>query len=542
MKIRILNYALLNINRFFTFGFLYALILTTVSASQSLPHTPITAFAPAAGFSHSQNFADFATLGETIHGDVSAHEQLTLQGGYAAQIYEVRSVSLEANSNTIQELQSTQVRATASLDDDTTLHLRNEDPDWHIVEGPLSSISPTGLAQAAQVFINAPATVRGTWLGVHGELVLTVLNVNSTTPTQPAPDPGFSTQPFSASHTGLFEGILRDSEGQIVGMLSNLKLSGKRSFTAKVVFNGVAQTIKGTFLPDGSFSLSFPRRKRTDLQVTLQLGLSDSGAALVQTTVTGDGMTATGWVAQAPFSTKNPAPTSLVGNFTFLLPSPATGSTTQPEGDGYGTARLAKNGTITAAGKTGDGISFTLKGLLSGDQQWQVFKDLYSRQGRLAGVVTFRDEPEVSDFDGSMAWSKNPLPRSKSYPGGFDLEPVLIGSRYTPPTKGERALDSLPEGPDNAWLTLAGSQLQDSGFTKTITWLNTNKLTYSGEEMLTARITPTTGALSGKFQNRNTKLSLPFAGVLFQKQGLAGGSFLLNQQTGYLLLQTKDEP
>lgn len=494
------------------------------------------------GKATSTNYSEEATIGDIVGAANVPETDVILKSGFISQLYEVKTVEVTANPAVATEGTTSQLSALATMDDDTIVRLDGSDAHWLILDGPLSTISPTGLAQAAQVFINAPATVRGTWLGVHGELVLTVLNVNSTTPAQPAPDPGFSTQPFSASHTGLFEGILRDSMGQIVGMLSNLKLSGKRSFTAKVVFNGVAQTIKGTFLPDGSFSLSFPRRNRTDLQVTLQLGLSDSGAALVQTTVTGDGMTAAGWIAQAPFSTKNPAPTSLVGNFTFLLPAPATGSTTQPEGDGYGTARLAKNGTITAAGKTGDGIGFTLKGLLSGDQQWQVFKELYSRQGRLAGVVTFRDEPEVSDFDGSMAWSKNPLPRSKSYPGGFDLEPVLIGSRYTPPTKGERALDSLPEGPDNAWLTLAGSQLQDSGFTKTITWLNTNKLTYTGEEILTARITPTTGALSGKFQNRNTKLSLPFAGVLFQKQGLAGGSFLLNQQTGYLLLQTKDEP
>lgn len=492
------------------------------------------------GKASSANYSDEATLGDIVGVSAAPAAGVTLKSGFIGQLYEVESLAVGAQPAVVAEGGTSQLSAVATMDDDSLVRLGGSDAQWSVLDGPLTGISPGGLATAGRVFVNAPATVRGTWLDVHGDVTLTVLNVNSAMPAETAPDPGFSAQPFSTLHPGLFEGLLRDAQGNIIGALTGFKLTGKRSFTARVVFNGVVQTLRGTLLPDGSFSLNYPRRNRSDLAVTLQLGTSDSGAVLMRATIEGDGVATEGWLAQAPFGAKNPAPAELVGSFTFLLPAPGTGSRALPEGDGYGTARIAKTGIITAAGRTGDGIGFTLKGLLSGDLQWHVFKELHRRQGQLAGIVTFRDVPGVSDFDGSMLWSKNPLPSSKSYPGGFSLNPGLIGSAYTAPAKGGRALDSLPEGPENARLTLAASSLPGGGFSRLMTWHGTNKPTHAGPETLSVWVAPSNGALTGRFHDRAGKLLVLFRGVIFQKQGLAGGCFLRDHQTGYVLIRAND--
>lgn len=489
------------------------------------------------GKTTSANYSDEATIGDIVGVSAASSADVTLKSGFVGQLYEVETVEVAADPAVVVEGGTAQLRAVAAMDDESLVRLGGGDAQWSVLQGPITGISPGGLATAGAVFVNAPASVRGTWLGVPGDVTLTVLNVNSAVPAQPAPEPGFTEQPFAAMQPGLFEGLLRDAQGNIIGALTGLRLTSKRSFTARVVFNGVAQTLKGTFLPDGSFSLSFPRRNRSDLIVTLQLGVSDAGAVLMRATIEGDGVATEGWLAQAPFSTRNPAPSSQVGIFTFLLPAPETGSLSLPEGDGYGRARVSKSGVITAAGRTGDGAGFTLRGALSGDLQWHVFKELHRRQGQLAGIVTFRDVPGVSDFDGSMHWSKNPVSNSKNYPGGFSLAPGLIGSAYTAPAKGGRALDSLPEGPENARLTLAASSLPGGGFSRLMTWHGTNKLTHAGPETLSVWVAPSIGALTGRFHDRSSKLLVLFRGVIFQKQGLAGGCFLRDHQTGYVFMR-----
>ena len=64
--------------------------------------------------------------------------------------------------------------------------------------------------------------------------------------------------------------------------------------------------------------------------------------------------------------------------------------------------------------------------------------------------------------------------------------------------------------------------LPDGGFAKTLSWLGTNKLAYYGPETLTGTTTTSTGILTGSYTDPATKLTVPFAGAVLQKQGLAG--------------------
>ena len=485
----------------------------------------------------SANYTDDGSLGDVSGASSVVAPALTLKSGFIGQLYEARSLAVSAAPAAVVESGMTQLSAVATMDDDTLVRLGGSDAKWAVQAGPLAGITLSGLATAGEVFINAPATVRAQWDGISGDLTLTVLNANVTPPGDAVEVPSFLAQIFQPSMAGLYHGLLKDSGGNVVGAVTGFTLKSTRSFTAKVIFNGITYSLAGALLEDGRFSGEIKRTGKTALVVTLQVGSTPGGGLTLQGTVSGDGTTGGGLVAHSPFSKTTPVPGALVKNYTFLVPSTATGNALLPEGDGYGSAKLTALGTITAAGKTGDGVAFTAGGFLTQDQQWHLFQPLYSSKGQLAGVLTFRDVPHVSDVDGSLRWVKNPNAKDKSYAGGFAMAPTLVGAVYTPPLTSQRALTQLANQNYNARLTLAGSVLPEGGFAKTLSWLGTNKLAYYGPETLTGTLTAATGILTGSFTDPATKLTVPFAGAVLQKQGLAGGNFLVSNKAGYLLIE-----
>lgn len=489
------------------------------------------------GKATSARYTDEATVGDIVGTSSGSSAGVTLKSGFIGQLYEARSLAVTALPAAVVESGMTQLSAVATMDDDSLVRLGGSDAKWALQDGPLAGISLSGLATADEVFINAPATVRARWNGIAGDLTLTVLNANVTTPGTGAEVPSFLAQVFQPSMAGLYHGLLKDDGGQVVGAVTGFTLKSTRSFTSKVVFNGVTYSLAGALLADGSFSGEIKRTGKTALAVTLQLGSTPAGGLTLQGTVSGDGTTGGGFIAHSPFTKVTPVPGALVRSYTFLVPATATGNALLPEGDGFGSAKLTALGTITAAGKTGDGVAFTAGGFLTQDRQWHLFQPLYSSKGQLAGVLTFRDVPDVSDVDGSLSWVKNPNTANKSYPGGFQLAPTLVGAVYTPPLNGQRALAGLVDQPYNARLTLAGTALPAGGLSKTLSWLGTNKLAYYGPETLSGTTTTSTGILTGSYTDPATKLTVPFAGAVLQKQGLAGGNFLVSHKAGYLLIE-----
>jgi hypothetical protein len=487
------------------------------------------------GKATSANYSDEATIGEIVGTATGAG--VTLKSGFIGQIYEAKSLAVSALPAAVVESGTTQLSAVATMDDDSLIRLGEGDAKWAVQDGPLAGITLSGLATAGEVFINTPATVRARWAGIAGDLTLTVLNANAAKPDAEFQGPSFTAQGFQPGMAGLYHGLLKDVGGQVVGAITGFTLKNTRSFTAKVNFNGLTYSLVGTMLEDGRFSGEIKRPGKTALLVTLQLGKTSSTALTLQGTVSGDATSGVGFMAHAPFTTILPVPAALVKSYTFLVPATATGAALLPEGDGFGSAKLTALGTITAAGKTGDGVAFTAGGFLTQDRQWHLFQSLYSSKGQLAGVLTFRDLPNVSDVDGGLSWVKNPNPANRSYPSGFQLAPTLVGAIYTPPLAGRRALAVLADQPYNARLTLAGSVLPEGGFAKTLSWLSTNALAYYGPQTLTGTTTTSTGILTGSYTNPATKLTVPFSGAVLQKQGLAGGNFLVNNQAGYLLIE-----
>lgn len=100
----------------------------------------------------------------------------TARHGYIGQLYEVTALQLAATPPSVNEGSTTQLSAAQLLDDNTTIVLPPASVAWSVLSGPLSGVSASGLATAAPVYQNTPATAQGLFAGMAGALNLTVVN------------------------------------------------------------------------------------------------------------------------------------------------------------------------------------------------------------------------------------------------------------------------------------------------------------------------------------------------------------------------------
>jgi hypothetical protein len=90
----------------------------------------------------------------------------------------------------------------------------------------------------------------------------------------------------------------------------------------------------------------------------------------------------------------------------------------------------------------------------------------------------------------------------------------------------------------NAELSLIGpsapSPAVNGSLDRVLTWLETNRLVYPGPEKLSGTSDARNGKVSGTYTDPATKKAIPFSGVVFQKQNLAGGVFVNGARSGAL--------
>lgn len=98
--------------------------------------------------------------------------------GYAGQLYEISGVTVAATPATLNEGETRQLSAQATLDDATALVLDPHEVAWSVLSGPLTGISAAGVASAAIVYQNSDTSVQAAWSGMIGSLTLTVLDTN----------------------------------------------------------------------------------------------------------------------------------------------------------------------------------------------------------------------------------------------------------------------------------------------------------------------------------------------------------------------------
>lgn len=127
----------------------------------------------------SASYTADASVGEAGGISTAATPTVTAKAGYAGQLYDVTGTTITAASTAVNERATLPLAAWQLLDDASLLAVSPTAVTWGVASGPISGISPGGIATAATVYQNSAATVQGTFGGFTGTLGLTVVNVDT---------------------------------------------------------------------------------------------------------------------------------------------------------------------------------------------------------------------------------------------------------------------------------------------------------------------------------------------------------------------------
>ena len=97
---------------------------------------------------------------------------------YVGQLFDIAGITVEGSPPAVDEGQTRQLQAVATLDDLTEVVLSGPEVQWSVLLGPLSTIDSTGLATAELVYSETAAVVQAASEGVAGQLSLAVRNTN----------------------------------------------------------------------------------------------------------------------------------------------------------------------------------------------------------------------------------------------------------------------------------------------------------------------------------------------------------------------------
>ena len=329
--------------------------------------------------------------------------------------------------------------------------------------------------------------------------------------------------PVKGTYNGLFYeagGVLHQSSGCFT-----LATTVKGTFSGSLIAGGTRYSLSGQLDANGDAQVTVARRNLSSLTVVLHLDLTQGTDQTTGTVSDGTWTTALSGDRAVYDGKTSIAP--LAGNkYTLILPG-SNDSTTEPGGDGYGTLTVDGTGKIHLAGSLSDGTKLSQVGALSKNGEWPFYVPLYSGQGSVLSWIAFTSTA-TNDLSGDLTWTKPGMASAKYYPGGFRVETAAWGSLYSPPATGQQVLN-FSEGE----VVLSGGNLTQ-GITNYIGLSPVNKVTSTNKTSLT--FTLPTGLFKGSVTNANPK-TIPFNGVVLQKQNLGCGYFLGTNLSGRVWLQ-----
>jgi hypothetical protein len=157
----------------------FILLAAAITARAAEPYATTATTVDAGGSrATSTNYSQDASLGGISGTSTANAPQTAAKQGYIAQLAEVTGIQIPAAPSTVNEGGTRQLTAIQILDDATTATLDPATVAWSEVSGPVASVSSSGLATAATVYQNEPATVQGGWGGHFSGIVLSVLNTD----------------------------------------------------------------------------------------------------------------------------------------------------------------------------------------------------------------------------------------------------------------------------------------------------------------------------------------------------------------------------
>jgi hypothetical protein len=217
-----------------------------------------------------------------------------------------------------------------------------------------------------------------------------------------------------------------------------------------------------------------------------------------------------------------------------------TGSTTTvagPEGTGWMTIKVDEDGDASIKGKTGDGRSFSARGIVGGSDdapELTIFATPHS--GTLTGTLKFGET-----ISGDMIWTRGETDAT-FYPDGFDLTLSATGGRYDRPDDGKRALASDTIDAGQGTLTISGGNIDE--ITRKLRFSEDDKIDVldKGEEDLGLKIHRKDGRFSGAFSDPDDENHhIHFDGVLIQSTGTGSGVFQGRDKAGTVKLSITTE-
>ncbi|HEX8312209.1 MAG TPA: CAP domain-containing protein [Chthoniobacteraceae bacterium] len=337
----------------------------------------------------------------------------------------------------------------------------------------------------------------------------------------------FVPNPFDG-RDGAYNGLVQTTDGAAVGSgLVRMKLNTKGAFSGRLLLGGASYSLKGRFNGDGSATLTIPQAGKAPLTVTLQLDLA-AGTGAVSGSITDGTFTASLNAGYAPAGTAA-TPSPMAGRYTVAIPAnPETSSSSRPQGTGYATLQIAKDGTAKLVGSLADGQGFTQSIAVTTDGRLPLYVALYSGSGSLSGELLFQ-ETEDSHCAGLVRWNKPAQPGSTLYPEAFSTVNGMYGSRYIS-QPGSAVLEVAPVEA-NAQLQIAGEL--GAEVIQSATLEENNRVTVEKPVLpgIGVKINAADGRFSGSFVHPTGGQSR-FRGVIFQKKNAGFGYYLGATESG----------
>lgn len=313
--------------------------------------------------------------------------------------------------------------------------------------------------------ISGKPTKAGTY-----EIKLTVSNSKGKTPVTPAT---VVIAAFPDNLAGVYVGrVARSSLNGNAGGRIDLTVTATGTFTGSLTMGVTKYALTGALNVDMS-GVELPSLevdlKRAGNLAPLKLALEIGASVLTANSkVSADGQEAAivGW-RQVWHKTVNPA-TAYEGYYTTIFRLAGV-VPEAPQGSGYGSFKVDKDGKLTVAGKTADGEKVTCAGVVGPTGQIVVFQALYTTaaKGSLLGQleISLGGVPEDNAVSGALDWMRPAaLPSARTFENGFGSPvPVgltAVGGRYIY-TAGSLIL-GLTAGTDNARLVFTGGGVDDS--------------------------------------------------------------------------------
>ncbi|WP_345738451.1 putative Ig domain-containing protein [Prosthecobacter algae] len=301
------------------------------------------------------------------------------------------------------------------------------------------------------------------------------------------------------------------------------------------IARGVSTAVISHVTPQVDGSLWISDLTNDVIQVLTQPEASMDGEPYLSAEIEGD---------RTPWSSKQPVPTSYLGNHHTLIYGGLEQPGGIPDGDGWLVTTVGKTGSVIWKGRLADGTAVTGAGALEQALFYDMHTPLYKGTGMLQGRIRITEDSN-RPITGTVNWGKLPQPLSpftRSYANGFPaISRGVNGGKYVAPVSGTRLFGITQAEPANAQITVSTEQTEPS-FTQLLGLTDKNVMVVpKGAENPKAfkiSFNAKTGSLVGSFiltENNPINGGKPqtlqrvgtFSGLFFSDSNLATGHVLL---------------